>query len=258
MFLQVFKHSGSLSYMLWVFTNHSLGTMHICTTFIVIHPIVVETFHSEPKVRGSPIRIYPLGNLNICSKCHGNPSDSYDDISHWTKVVDLPTDWHWRDTKSHTIVSLSLSWHFLYILIVTNVLLTFKIIWFSPKQLSEQPWFCTTSCCSFPQSCMLSHCITKEAQVRKKPTAQKKLHFWLYACVKINTTWWVLKCMCRWKHKCLSTDLSGGITKNVVVEIRMMCFSQLTELSFHWGVNTNNCTFVYFATWTAPSNDLCW
>lgn len=57
------------------------------------------------------------------------------------------------------------------------------------------------------------------------------------------------------KHKCLSADLPGG-RKNPVVEMRMVHFSQLSQLGFDYSVNTNYSTFVYLATRTASSKDL--
>ena len=35
------------------------------------------------------IRIYCLGNTNVCTKCHGKPSDSYWDILIWWKATTL-------------------------------------------------------------------------------------------------------------------------------------------------------------------------
>ncbi len=59
--------------------NHILRIKSVLN-FMAIHPIVVETFHSKPQMWTScwhqrksqgitkVMRIYPLGNLNICSK----------------------------------------------------------------------------------------------------------------------------------------------------------------------------------------------
>ena len=36
------------------------------------------------------IRIHPLGTMNVCTKCNGNPSNSYCNISVWINEVDSP------------------------------------------------------------------------------------------------------------------------------------------------------------------------
>ncbi len=37
------------------------------------------------------IKIHPLGNIHVCSEFNGCPSNSWWDISVWTKAVDRPT-----------------------------------------------------------------------------------------------------------------------------------------------------------------------
>lgn len=76
--------------------------MNVQTKFTEIHPVVVETCQSKPQMWISlwryrkshritkVIGVHLLGTINICTKCHGSPSDTCE-ISVWTKVVEGQT-----------------------------------------------------------------------------------------------------------------------------------------------------------------------
>ena len=42
--------------------------------FLAIHRMVVEIFHFKPHgEEAKVIEIHPLGTMDICTKCHGDP-----------------------------------------------------------------------------------------------------------------------------------------------------------------------------------------
>ena len=93
---------------IWTITKmiqiHLVMNINILT-FMVIHPIVVETLYSKmlifhqisenfdllvslkEKSPKSNISIHPLGTMNICTKFNGNPSNSCQDFSLKAKNV---------------------------------------------------------------------------------------------------------------------------------------------------------------------------
>lgn len=70
--------------------------------------------------RGEVSKIHPQVNMNICTKNYGNPSNSYWDISVWSKVADHLMDTFIHRAESMTKISHHIStdaWLHLYPLI---------------------------------------------------------------------------------------------------------------------------------------------